>query len=121
MIKKEKYVSKDKIDYKLKSAINLIDDYGLVSPEIMKICTWASDYYEYPIGQVLFGALPSQIKQGIALSNIKIFKSEYKELSKNELKICLNHEQKVVFRDISKNIDTFSTSLIHGVTGERKN
>jgi len=120
VIKKEKYVSKDKIDYKLKSAINLIDDYGLVSTEIMKICTWASDYYEYPIGQVLFGALPSQIKQGIALSNIKIFKSEYKELSKNELKINLNHEQKMVFRDISKNIDTFSTSLIHGVTGSGK-
>ena len=120
VVKREKQVNKDKINYILKPIIDIIDDHPVMNLEIMKICTWASDYYEYPLGQVIFGALPSQLKQGIPLENIKVFENKDKKSIADKLEIDLNNEQNSIFKKILKNTDSFSTSLIHGVTGSGK-
>ena len=120
VVKREKQVNKDKINYILKPIIDIIDDHPVVNLEIMKICTWASDYYEYPLGQVIFGALPSQLKQGIPIENIKVFEDKDKKSIADKLEIDLNNEQNSIFKKILKNTDSFSTSLIHGVTGSGK-
>ncbi len=120
VVKREKQVNKDKINYILKPIIDIIDDHPVVNLEIMKICTWASDYYEYPLGQVIFGALPSQLKQGVPIANVTIFENQHKKLTAEKLEINLNNEQNSIFKKILRNTDSFSTSLIHGVTGSGK-
>lgn len=120
VVKREKQVNKDKINYILKPIIDIIDDHPVVNLEIMKICTWASDYYEYPLGQVIFGALPSQLKQGVPITNVTIFENQHKKLTAEKLEINLNNEQNSIFKKILRNTDSFSTSLIHGITGSGK-
>ena len=120
VIKKEKQADKDKINYALKPIVAIIDDGPVVDLEIMKICSWASDYYEYPLGQVIFGTLPSQLKQGVAINNIKVFEEQRKKLVAQKLDIKLNDEQNSIYEKILRGINYFSTSLIHGITGSGK-
>ena len=59
----------EKQTYKLKYLNNIIDKKPIMTSEILKLGKWASEYYQYPLGQVLFSCLPSKIKSG---SDIKI-------------------------------------------------
>lgn len=43
---------------KLKATIRRIDNSSLISKDILELCLWASDYYHYPIGEVLASLLP---------------------------------------------------------------
>jgi primosomal protein N' (replication factor Y) len=49
---------------KLKTAFSIIDDSPLISEDILNLCFWASEYYHYPIGEVLANALPVLLRQG---------------------------------------------------------
>lgn len=49
---------------KLKPIAQLIDSEPLIPAEIMQLCLWAADYYHYPVGEVLFGAIPILLRQG---------------------------------------------------------
>lgn len=49
---------------KLKPIDSVIDTESLFSPSLWRILRWASDYYHYPIGEVLFHALPILLRQG---------------------------------------------------------
>ncbi len=49
---------------KLKPIDSVIDAESLFSPSLWRILRWASDYYHYPIGEVLFHALPILLRQG---------------------------------------------------------
>ncbi|PVZ83548.1 primosomal protein N' [Serratia sp. S1B] len=49
---------------KLKPIDNLLDTDSLFSASLWHILLWASDYYHYPIGEVLFHALPILLRQG---------------------------------------------------------
>jgi primosomal protein N' (replication factor Y) (superfamily II helicase) len=51
---------------KLKPIDSVIDDASLFSSSLWRILRWASDYYHYPIGEVLFHALPILLRQGKA-------------------------------------------------------
>ena len=53
--------------YKLKSICRVIDEKSIITDEIFKICEWSANYYQHPLGQVIFGSLPSKIKNGGAL------------------------------------------------------
>ena len=120
VVKREKQLGEDKTDYIIKSVINIIDQYSVIKPEMMKLCLWASNYYEYPLGLVIFGTLPSQLKRGIAIKDIKINEGQYKKTVSEKTVIHLNSEQNSIFKKILRNIGFFSTSLIHGVTGSGK-
>ena len=50
--------------YKLKYLNSILDKKPVVTSEILKLGKWASEYYQYPLGQVLFSCLPSKIKSG---------------------------------------------------------
>lgn len=41
-----------------------LDATTIFQPVIWKLLTWAADYYHYPIGEVLFHALPMLLRQG---------------------------------------------------------
>lgn len=49
---------------KLKPALEVIDSSSIIPPDIWQLCHWAADYYQYPLGEVLAGALPVLLRQG---------------------------------------------------------
>lgn len=48
---------------RLKQA-RVLDSEPLINPEIIKLLFWASDYYHYPLGEVLQAAIPVALRQG---------------------------------------------------------
>lgn len=51
---------------KLKSVLEVLDETPLFSPELLSLLTWASAYYQHPIGEVVSNALPGLLRQGDA-------------------------------------------------------
>ena len=49
---------------KIKPAGRLIDHRPVLNKTILRICCWAADYYQHPIGDVLHTALPVLLRQG---------------------------------------------------------
>ncbi|MDR3491129.1 MAG: primosomal protein N' [Gammaproteobacteria bacterium] len=54
--------------HKLKQAVEIIDDYPVVSADVMQLCLWAAEYYHHPLGDVLETALPTLLRQGKPLA-----------------------------------------------------
>ena len=50
--------------YRLKNINKVIDLKPIITNEVFKICKWSADYYQHPLGQVIFSSLPSKIKKG---------------------------------------------------------
>jgi len=49
---------------KLKPLLEILDKSAVLSLEVLALVQWASDYYHFPIGEVVFAALPSLARQG---------------------------------------------------------
>ncbi|AEW44844.1 primosomal protein N' [Serratia symbiotica str. 'Cinara cedri'] len=49
---------------KLKPINSMLDNISLFSPNLWRILRWASNYYNHPLGKVLFHALPVLLRQG---------------------------------------------------------
>ncbi len=50
--------------HKLKRALQVLDETAVVSPDVMAMVQWASDYYHYPIGEAFSAALPALLRRG---------------------------------------------------------
>ena len=48
----------------LKSIHHILDDESLFSPALWRILRWSANYYQFPLGEVLFHALPVLLRQG---------------------------------------------------------
>ncbi len=48
----------------LKTVIATLDQQPVLTPPIMALCEWASDYYQYPLGETIAQALPKALRQG---------------------------------------------------------
>jgi primosomal protein N'' len=48
----------------LKSIIDVVDQIPLFTDSIWKLLNWAASYYHYPLGEVLFHAMPILLRQG---------------------------------------------------------
>lgn len=51
-------------DAKLKSVEAVVDAEPLVTARLLSLLVWAGDYYQHPLGEVIFGALPTLLRQG---------------------------------------------------------
>ncbi len=49
---------------KIKSVISLTDTQPILSKSDLKLLKWSADYYQHPLGEVIFNALPAMLKQG---------------------------------------------------------
>jgi primosomal protein N' (replication factor Y) len=49
---------------KLKHVKEVLDARPVIPSVLAELLQWASDYYQHPIGEVVFGALPSLLRQG---------------------------------------------------------
>ncbi|MGE9553101.1 primosomal protein N' [Erwinia amylovora] len=48
----------------LKAVDEVLDSESLYPPSLWRILLWAADYYHYPLGEVLFHAMPVLLRQG---------------------------------------------------------
>ncbi len=49
---------------KLRPAITVVDQQPAFCTELLELCSWAADYYQSPLGEVLQAALPVLLRQG---------------------------------------------------------
>ena len=66
----------------LKSIKSIVDETPVFNDSIWQLLNWAASYYHYPIGEVLFHALPILLRQGRAASKDEIKKWQLTELGK---------------------------------------
>ena len=70
---------------KLKSIQQVLDDIPLLDSTMLEILHWASRYYCYPIGEVLFHALPIALRKGKPLPKLLLWQaSEQGQLNPEE-------------------------------------
>ena len=48
----------------LKPIDEILDTESLFTPSLWELLTWSNGYYHYPLGEILFHAIPSQLRQG---------------------------------------------------------
>ena len=105
------------VKYKLKNISKVIDDVPVLPNEIIKLCLWCADYYQFPVGQVIFSSLPPKLRKGKDIGSTKINIIKKKS---NSSKLNLNKEQIGAFKKIKSKIGIFSPFLLEGVTGSGK-
>ena len=49
---------------KLKPLSSVMEDWPALPQETFKLLSWASDYYQHPLGECLFTALPPALRRG---------------------------------------------------------
>ena len=59
----------------LKEVIEVIDEKPLLSKSMMTLLTWASQYYFYPLGEVLFHALPVSLRKSRKTPKASLWKA----------------------------------------------
>ena len=57
----------------LKSVQDVLDDEPIFPPDLWKVLHWAADYYHYPLGEVLFHAMPVLLRQGKAATEAPLW------------------------------------------------
>ncbi|WP_067709410.1 MULTISPECIES: primosomal protein N' [unclassified Erwinia] len=57
----------------LKAVNEVLDDVSLYPPSLWHILLWAADYYHYPLGEVLFHAMPVLLRQGKMAAEAPLF------------------------------------------------
>lgn len=57
----------------LKAIDAILDHHSLFPPSLWRILCWATEYYHYPIGEVLFHALPILLRQGKAAQSAPLW------------------------------------------------
>lgn len=55
---------------RIKPISQILDNQPIISADIFKLCTWASQYYQHPIGEVFAAALPKLLRTGKTLETI---------------------------------------------------
>ncbi len=59
---------------KLKQAIKLLDDTPVLTPELISLAKWACDYYQHPIGDVVFQMLPIVLRKDLTLPDTQDYR-----------------------------------------------
>ena len=53
--------------FKLKAITKLLDQEAILDPHVLTLLTWAAQYYQFPIGEVIQSGLPTLLRQGRTL------------------------------------------------------
>jgi primosomal protein N' (replication factor Y) len=110
--------SKPRIDItKLKHAIEILDNEPLLSEQLIKLNIWASNYYHYPIGEVMLNNLPKLLRKG---KEAKLRKASVDIPTSAEIScIRLNKEQQHAV-DVINIGSGFNVFLLDGITDSGK-
>jgi len=66
----------------LKAVHEVLDTESLYPPSLWRILLWAADYYHYPLGEVLFHAMPVLLRQGKPAQEAPLYHWVISELGK---------------------------------------
>lgn len=105
---------------KLKAFIEPLEDAAFLNQTILKLSQWASDYYHFPLGEVLFGLIPKKLRETkpILYEAPQIDALEEATFV-NATQIELSEQQQQAIDKIQA-IEGFGTVLLHGITGSGK-
>ncbi len=114
-------VSETTLDLKqLKPIEAVLDSSPILSPEILKLCLWAADYYHHPVGEVLAAALPAHLRQGKPPEVKRKKPAAAIPSAACTRPHCLNEKQAELVQAVNAAADRFSVFTVHGVTGSGK-
>lgn len=101
---------------KLKSAIAVLDEEPLLTPIILQLAQWASEYYHHPIGEVVLQCLPTWLRQNKKI-NLN-FKESAWEINKVMMPLLNSAQQQAITAIL--NTTQFQPYLLDGITGSGK-
>ncbi len=104
---------------KLKSALTCLDEQPIISSDILTLCLWAADYYHYPIGEVIFTALPGWLRQGKP-AELPPAKKPIEVSNHPTEPLPLNPDQQTALLAINSARNHFDVFLLDGITGSGK-
>lgn len=102
----------------LKPISEVLDNESIFDPNVFLLCEKASDYYHFPLGEILHHALPKRLREGKSLEKAKFSKID-KSIKVNQEHLVLNESQKYALETILKH-QFFHVFLLNGVTGSGK-
>ncbi|WP_373001379.1 primosomal protein N' [Marinobacter sp.] len=84
----------------LKPVAGVVEDWPALPPETFRLLSWASDYYQHPLGECLFTALPPALRRGRKAEE----KTEewWRVLDNNATLPANAHKQKALFDWLSQ-------------------
>ena len=101
---------------RLKPIIEIIDEKSLIPSSLLKLYRWASDYYHYPIGEIILGSLPRLFRRGKTII-CETIETLNQITSPPSLKLNV-YQQSAVNQITASN--HFQTFLLFGITGSGK-
>ncbi len=104
----------------LKTVLEVIDEEALLDDSILSLCTWAASYYHYPIGQVIYHALPAHARKGRKLIETELDSAIETEPHTETGKLSLNAQQHEALQKIGSAKKGYHCFLLEGVTGSGK-
>ncbi|KAA0444668.1 MAG: primosomal protein N' [Candidatus Thioglobus sp.] len=102
---------------KLKSVAKILDDEPILDQSIIDFLLWAANYYHHPIGEVIFAALPKNLRLGKP-AVIKKTIAIPAVISKPDFETTT--EQQNAITKILQYSGKYHGFLLHGVTGSGK-
>ncbi|MGH1538202.1 MAG: primosomal protein N' [Gammaproteobacteria bacterium] len=108
---------------KLKFITESLDEEPILDKKLLALLFWAAEYYQQPLGEVLFTALPSVLRKGklITPASNTLYKLVGKQIFEKELKrapkqlaiveLLRNHPNGLSADDISKHIPTWRSAI----------
>ena len=110
---------------RLKPVIEILDDEPVIHDDVFQLACWASDYYRYPIGEVLHQVLPTALRTLKSIPTgfqgaTRRSRSRAKQYTDSPRLLPLNQEQQQAYESIKPSLGTFAVHLLAGVTGSGK-
>lgn len=106
---------------RLKQIVAILDDFPVLDTVLLKLTQWASDYYCYPIGEVVMAALPTALRQGKDFPVLPSrLLSEAGRSNPPPAELTLNSAQQHAIDTVLTHTHEFMPFLLHGVTGSGK-
>lgn len=97
--------------HKIKQAINILDQEPLLTPAVIELYRWASQYYHYPLGELLFNTLPKIIRKGQTLESFQTLHWQITLTGIEALKSGLKRAPKQ--RQILERLQQYQLGVLH--------
>lgn len=105
---------------KLKAALAQLDEQPMLTPAILNLCQWTSDYYHYPLGEVVIQALPKVLRQKHECPAVPVIQGPQQIIiNPSASQLVLNNDQQRAIQTITA-AQKFQTFLLDGITGSGK-
>jgi len=104
----------------------ILEVYPEVIPaDVIALIKFCADYYHYPLGGVIFSAIPKILKQAKVVNYVipaeaGIWIPGSSPRMTNNTSLRMTNEQQIIFDDIATHLNHFYPSIIYGITGSGK-